>query len=789
MEIRKKRLMRMRRRKYCGKTELRADAETVRRAERINAVVRVSCLAVLLVMTRISTAAETIPAEETAAEKPVIRIVLRPEKEEGDPDPDLADAVRAQIREQVGDDPGLTDRLCSCVEWSYVYDDEVRPPGEMRGPGESDILLTFAEDPEYRFEGWTSADEDPDIAEDSEFAAEEPAGEEEADEYTDPEEFQETDEYADPEEFQETDEYADPEEFAETAEYTDPEEFAETDEYTDPDVFTEPDESGEWEDTMESGEESEADLRSFLTTHPREEEPAADEAERTDASEEPSAEAPEAGEGSAAEDGTAGGEDFPGQETSAEKEAQEFHAEYEPEKEFHIKDEGGEESVEEEAGIEQEVSVEYASDEKNTAPEKYEEAYTVPQELTESFTELIGGSEAETAEEAAEAEVQTQVQLIRTDSGNREEDLTDMYREALAGTDPERLDWETLLAPLPENDGMYLLRTTQTDETGKENVKEAAFSINRFGSVYTYNDAIQALRGNTVRSVERALVISEYNPDTVREESREVSLTLDGKKVGQVLYSVSRAGKETESRSGTEKSSVTEKDKSGKTVSGENSKEMKKWNRYDYVITPENFREDGVYSLTVSSRDTAGNTSEMHRYNGGGISFTVDGSPPELQAIQGLEKSVVAGRKADVRITAFDTVGLARLSAFVDGKLMAAEETFPDRHRAELAFSIPQGPAQRVRIVAEDTAGNVLDTDEKTTEKEYAFRPAFPFFRQITVAPPPVQTAPKPKGPVVILLLLIIGCSGASAIMLRRIFRREKNIRGAGRGRRMPIDG
>ena len=857
MEIRKKRFSEMYQRKHCVEAELPADtgsrrmtkADTDRKADRINAMIRAGCLIFLLVMTRMSTAAETLPAEEGEMEKISVRIVLRPEKEQGDPDPDLTEAVRTQIREQVGDDPDLLDRLCSCVEWTYAYDDEIRPPGEMRAAGESDILLTFAEDPEYVFEGWTFPDEGQGITEEAVFPEEEPAAEAgsgfaeegaaQTEEYTAPDAYTETEEYADPveyedpESFVESEEYAAPDGYAEMEEYAAPDGYAEMEEYADPDGYAEvegladpaeyedqesfvgteeytvPEDFNESDEYTES--ENKEDLRSFLTTLPREEESAENEekaaSEKQDVSEETKQDmSKETGAGNAeaeaGEDPEAGTKPDPEREEvtseegtageaaeAAETAQKDFHIKDEPEEEFHIEDERGEEPVEEETGTEQEVSVEYTSDEKNAAPEKHQEAYAVPQELTESFTELIRDPETETAEEAEEAEVQTQVQLLRMDSGSREEDLTDMFREALSGTDPEQLNWETLLAPLPENDGTYVLRTTQTDGTGKETVEETAFSINRFGSVYTYNDAIQALRGNTVRSVERALVISEYNPDAVREDSREVSLTLDGKKVSQVLYTVSQAGKEEDSPSGTEKNGVTTAKKGRGTVSEEGSSEVKKWKRYDYVIAPENFQEDGVYSLTVSSSDTAGNTSEMHRYNGGGISFTVDGSPPELQAVQGLENAVVNGRKADVRVTAFDTVGLTRLSAFVDGKLMATEETFADRHRAELAFSISQGPAQRVRIVAEDTAGNVLDTDEKTTDEEYTFRPAFPFSRQITVTPPPVQTAPKPKGPVAILLLLIAGCTGVSAVMLRRIFRKENNIRRAGAGRRMPIDG
>jgi hypothetical protein len=91
----------------------------------------------------------------------------------------------------------------------------------------------------------------------------------------------------------------------------------------------------------------------------------------------------------------------------------------------------------------------------------------------------------------------------------------------------------------------------------------------------------------------------------------------------------------------------------------------------------------------------------------------------------------------------------------------------------------------RYIYVSEDTAGNVLDTDEKKGEKDYTFRPAFPFNRQISVVPPPVQDAQKPRGPVAVLFLLIIACTGVSAGMLRHIFRNsfDKSLRVAASGK------
>ena len=131
------RMRKMKRKKY-GNAEERAEL-----------LVRVGCLLFLLVMTRICVAAGeplpdaeqiSLPDAEEMAEKTTVRIVLRPEKQEGEPDPDLTEEIRRQICAQVGEDPELAGRLCACVDWTYTYDDKILPPGETRGPGESDIF-------------------------------------------------------------------------------------------------------------------------------------------------------------------------------------------------------------------------------------------------------------------------------------------------------------------------------------------------------------------------------------------------------------------------------------------------------------------------------------------------------------------------------------------------------------------------------------------------------------------------------------------------------------------------
>ena len=754
---------------------------------RLNTLIRVMCLVVLIIVTRTGVAADTW-IEETA-DKTMLRIVLRPEKEEGEPDPDLTDEIRVQIQDQIGnEDPELVSRLCDCVLWSYAYDDEVTPPGINRKPGESEIFLSFSEDPEYAFEN----PEDTYEMQEAEMH-EEAADQEEFFEAADTEIYEETGE---PEEYFEAEEAEIYEEAGESEEYFEAEETEIYEETGEPEEYFEAEETDIYEGNLEQrNEDAEIEceeLRSFLTTRPREEEST----EKGDSGEEKSSDSDavnedrvkeaveeEAGESADAENTT----DAENTAGTAEIQAEEYvGTDTEPEEYFEVntteenilpeeKPDMEEESTDAETISEAEPAETSAADVQEGTKTSY-----VPQAVADSVTEMIQGQDTRyrTGYEISTssgtgpglknigAEIKTgrQVQLLRTDSSNTETDLTEMYREALAEEDPDRLDWETLLAPLPVNDGTYILRTTETDNSGEKNVSETAFSVNRFGSVYTYNKAVQDLRGKVVKEVSSPLVISEYNPDVLEPDSWNLELTLDSRPVSQVLYTVSR--KEAQKDIRTEEDIRTEAKEDGTSKS--------KWNCYDYVIPAENFREDGIYRLSVSSRDAAGNTSEMNRHNGGEIVFTVDGSPPELQTVQGLEKSFVNGIKAEVRVTAFDTVGLARVAAFVDGKCMASENTFSNRHRAELTFSIPRGEEQNVRIVAEDTAGNILDTDEKTAANTYAFRPSYPFARKITVRPDVLKERPEqPHTGLWILILMIIVCSGASGGLLWHTFRKD----------------
>ena len=291
------------------------------------------------------------------------------------------------------------------------------------------------------------------------------------------------------------------------------------------------------------------------------------------------------------------------------------------------------------------------------------------------------------------------------------EDVTAAYREVLAAEDPSSVDWQRVLSVIPENDGIYTYRAVYTDAGGKEKTRESTFSVNRFGSVYLYNDLIRNLQQKTVRHVSGPLVITEYNPDKLVAGSWKAELIRDGRRIGHVQYS------------------VTEKEN---TLGGQRAG----WHCYEYIIPQENFRQDGVYRLMLSSRDTAGNTPESHAFNGGEITFAVDGTAPELLMATGLEEAVISGNaRKMIGLSVFDSMGLEKVTFFLNGSPVYSVSEFPDRSRADLRFPVIFGEEEKQRISVQilDRAGNLFDSDARDEAGKYLFQPEYPFERVLSV--------------------------------------------------------
>lgn len=302
------------------------------------------------------------------------------------------------------------------------------------------------------------------------------------------------------------------------------------------------------------------------------------------------------------------------------------------------------------------------------------------------------------------------IKLTRTRYGEKDKDVTEKFITAIKTNGRGGSGVFDTFEKKQENDGIYTLTVSMTDLAGNVSEKKATFTINRFGSIYVYEDYLRKLQNQYVKEVTDDIVITEINPDKLNFEKIKVEITRDGTPISSVVYSINPSSNYN-----------METGKSG-------------WYEYTYTIDPSNFIEDGVYRITVSSVDGAGNTPETLNYEDGAIVFRVDRTAPEISSVVGLEKPIVNAAEQDVSFTVFDALGLQKVSVYVNGELVLETDNFEDLINYSNSVKLGQGMNQNVRIVATDLAGNTTDTEYIDEKSEYTFDPNYDFVHNITVS-------------------------------------------------------
>ncbi|MEE0954728.1 MAG: hypothetical protein U0L49_02815 [Eubacterium sp.] len=253
---------------------------------------------------------------------------------------------------------------------------------------------------------------------------------------------------------------------------------------------------------------------------------------------------------------------------------------------------------------------------------------------------------------------------------------------------------------LRKNDGIYFFKCSFLDKAGNRIDSELVFSVNRFGSIYIFDDYLNALTQSGrayVKQLKDDLVIREYNADPLLPDSLKAEITCDGKPLPMPSFA---AEKQTGNRFGS-------------------------WSEYRWVLSRENFRQDGLYKVMVTSGDEAGNQKDSTMDGLPEICFHVDAAPPELLSVTGMEKEEVHTAEQPVAFRVYDAQGLKQVRTFVDGEEIntdpAADEG-PCYFSGNFILSAKNEP-RHVRIVMEDLAGNVTDTDSADFPGLLGFEP------------------------------------------------------------------
>ena len=168
----------------------------------------------------------------------------------------------------------------------------------------------------------------------------------------------------------------------------------------------------------------------------------------------------------------------------------------------------------------------------------------------------------------------------------------------------------TLTDMTQQADNLYYLTVSARDKAGNEAERTCRFSLNRNGSVYDLSAFVRLMEKqyNTYDEI-RDIQVIEMNVDTVEDFELYVSRN------GAIGYEADYTSR----RSGSADTGYT----------------------YIYQICKENFAEEGIYRISLYSRDRAGNevnnTTEIH---GEEIVFTIDNTAPRV-VIDGVESGKV----------------------------------------------------------------------------------------------------------------------------------------------------
>lgn len=217
-------------------------------------------------------------------------------------------------------------------------------------------------------------------------------------------------------------------------------------------------------------------------------------------------------------------------------------------------------------------------------------------------------------------------------------------------------------------DDVYTLKATVTDKAGNVESKNIKFSVNRFGSKYTFLDA--DILGNYIREP-KTVVINETNVDKLDTNKARVRVIRDGSEV-----------------------KVSSNQISIKEIGGD----VDKYN-YSYSVDKSVFDRDGKYIVQVYSHALEGTdySSVSEEY-----AFILDSKKPEI-IISGLEDGkTYKDYKKKITIDIRDKSKITEVSAILNGKSVPLS-----KENGIYTLEIQESKnKQSLSITVKDKAGN-----------------------------------------------------------------------------------
>ncbi len=241
-------------------------------------------------------------------------------------------------------------------------------------------------------------------------------------------------------------------------------------------------------------------------------------------------------------------------------------------------------------------------------------------------------------------------------------------------------------------DGIYRLSYIAADKSERSVGETIVFSVNRNGSAYMFSEQVMKLNKSYVKSIDSDIVIKEVNVNELLMDS--VALTLI------------RGSNSTELKEGVDFTIQ-------KNIGSE------QWCEYIYTINKSCFTEDGVYSVSISSKDSSGNVSVNDlEIKAAELNFVVDKTIPICNVMNLKSNTTYAVDSKRVEFTVSDNIMLSKVSVLLNGTelLSLTEETLRQiaDNGENISFEISNSDsAQNIVIQYVDKAGNEGITEIK----------------------------------------------------------------------------
>ncbi|MGI6057279.1 MAG: hypothetical protein ACOYBD_09905 [Bilifractor sp.] len=251
-------------------------------------------------------------------------------------------------------------------------------------------------------------------------------------------------------------------------------------------------------------------------------------------------------------------------------------------------------------------------------------------------------------------------------------------------------DADRIFREIPDNDGCYRISVTCEDDDGNQVTRDIPFKVNRFGSVYVYNQGCRLLQDAYVQNVAEDLIISEYNPDRLLSKSLKVEITRDGEPLEGVQFRIRKQ--------------LTDNGDNG-------NQKLRGWYRYDYIISKDNFAKDGIYQVSVSSADEAGNEPNSMDYYEKPILFRVDSTKPEMEVMQGNDSRMMTSSGSSFYYQAFDAIRLKKIRVLMDGNIYKEITDIPEVTKFRGTVRMADAKPHVLQVELTDMAGNIYQSE------------------------------------------------------------------------------